>query len=186
MELRALIESLKAVLDLPGRRQKTEYTCGPAALASVLAGIGIKATEQELAKEMGTSPKEGSPPQAIVKVAKAHGVHAELRVGLSMKALEALVKSGRPVIVAIQAWSKKPKDYSTAWNDGHYVVVVGMDDKKVMVRDPSSTPHGSMSREDFQERWHDQDGDNVYVQGAVLFDAKAGKRTPPDSAPQVK
>jgi predicted double-glycine peptidase len=55
--------------------QSTNYSCGPAALATVLNNLGINATEQELAILAGTD-ESGTTMYGLVQAAGAKGVNA--------------------------------------------------------------------------------------------------------------
>src|SRR5262245_25399786 len=61
-------------LAVPDVRQATDYTCSASALQAVLAYYGVEKREDELAKELGATPEDGAPPEAIVRVAMAHGL----------------------------------------------------------------------------------------------------------------
>ncbi len=163
------MEALNYVLDLPQKRQHTQFTCGPVALSMVLAGFGVMSTERGLARLMRATPKDGVLPATIAMAAQKYGLKASVVSGLTLKQLEKHIKARRPVIVAIQSWAPKPVNYATNWEDGHYVVVVGIDSQNVQVRDPSTSSLRTLSRESFIRRWHDYSGDEVFVQLGIVF-----------------
>jgi predicted double-glycine peptidase len=70
------------------------------------------------------------------------------------------------VICAIQAWSDAEVpgfSWAKAWEDGHYVIVLGLDAKNVYVEDPSLLgSRGMIPRAEFVERWHDYEGKPPY------------------------
>jgi uncharacterized protein YvpB len=135
----------------------------------VLAGFGVVSTEKGLAKLMKASPKHGVPPATIAKTARKFGLKAKAVTGLTIGQLEKHIKAGRPVIAAIQSWAKRPVNYATSWEDGHYVVVVGIDSQNVHLRDPSTPSLRTLSRESFMRRWHDYSKDEVFVQLGIIF-----------------
>lgn len=165
-------------LRLPDVQQTTDYTCGPSALQAVLAYFGADHREAELAAEMGATPKDGVPPEAIVRAARAHGLSAELRENLQIADLAQAVRRGIPVLVALQAWPDAPiADYSQAWNDGHYVVVLSVERDRLIFEDPSLLgSRGVLSPRDFDRRWHDQDGPLRRQRLGILI---AGRRPSP-------
>jgi predicted double-glycine peptidase len=126
-----------AELALPDVRQSTSHTCSAAALLAVLAYYGIDAREDRLSQALGATPEAGAPPQAIVRVARAHGLTAQLREGLTVDDLARETRAGRPVLIAIQAWREGRRLYRDDWEDGHYVVVVAVERDLVVVEDPS-------------------------------------------------
>src|SRR6185295_19728749 len=89
-------------LAVPDVRQATPYTCSASALQAVLAYYGVEASEDLLAKELGATPEDGAPPEAIVRVAIAHGLAATKRENMTVDDLAAEITQGRPVIVEIQ------------------------------------------------------------------------------------
>ena len=94
------------------------------------------------------------------------------------------------VIVALQAWaSGAVKDWRTNWEDGHYVVVVGLSHERVYVMDPSvRTGYGYLTRDQFLQRWHDYDRDGgqtiTYQQlGIVIRGGPRLNRYPAEPTP---
>lgn len=148
------------LLRVPDVRQSTDYTCSAAALQAVLSYYGEEISEPELAIELGATPQDGAPPEAIVRVAQAHGYTAVLRENLDIADLAKAASAGIPVIVALQAWPSRPiVDYSQAWDDGHYVVVLAVERERLIFEDPSLLgSRGVLSPREFSLRWHDQDG----------------------------
>ena len=90
------------------------------------------------------------------------GLEAELKENLTLEAINASVSRGIPVIVDCQAW-KSPAagnlTWADDWEDGHWMVILGMDEKNVYVEDPYILgSRGFMSRQEFEERWHNLRG----------------------------
>lgn len=168
-------------LRLPDVRQTTDYTCGPSALQAVLAYYGEETSEAELAKEMGATPSDGVPPEAIVRVARAHGLSPELRENLHIADLAHAVRRGVPVLVALQAWPDAPiADYSQVWTEGHYVVVLSVERDRLIFEDPSIWgSRGVLSHAEFNRRWHDQDGDRRWHHMGIFLAAPVGRRPAP-------
>ena len=117
--------------------------------------------ESTLDAELGVTSEEGTRVGRIVAEARRFGLEAESRVGLTFGDLERGVSRGDVVIVALQAWaSSAVKDWRTNWEDGHYVVVVGLSRDRVYVMDPSvRTGYAYLMRDQFLARWHDYDLD---------------------------
>jgi predicted double-glycine peptidase len=161
-------------LALPDVRQATDYTCGAAALQSILAYFGEESREDRLAQELGATPEAGVPPQALLRVARAHGLIAELRENLSLSDLARAVDQGTPVLIALQAWPDKPRhSFANEWEQGHYVVVVSVERERLIFEDPSLLgSRGVLSLRDFEDRWHDTDGKKRYVRMGIFFSGK--------------
>ncbi len=67
--------SLKSEIDSQIVMQSTSYNCGPAALATVLQGMGISCTEYELAQIAGTD-ETGTTMYGLMKAAIKKGLDA--------------------------------------------------------------------------------------------------------------
>ena len=166
-------EGLTLLEGVPDVRQSTAYSCGTAALQAVLHYYGIEEREDRLMKELKTSPDEGTRPAEIVRVAKDHGLRAEMREGLAIEDLKAALDHGIPVIADIQAWKGGDgsiPSWAKSWEDGHYVIVLGLDAALVYVEDPALLGcRGIIPRAEFLERWHDYDGRPPYEAGRRAY-----------------
>ncbi len=156
-------EALTALLPgVPDTRQSTEYSCGAAALQAVLNYWGRDVGEEDLMEILNTDLDSGTYPEDILRVAREMGLNAEYRENLTLEEIEASVHQGVPVIVDCQAWRSPASgnvSWSDDWVDGHWMVVIGMDDENVYFEDPYILgSRGFMSRQEFEERWHNPRG----------------------------
>jgi predicted double-glycine peptidase len=147
---------------VPDGRQDVDYSCGAVALQTVLTyWTGQEYFETELMEMLHTT-ENGTLPEDIVRVAREEGLSAELKEHMTIKELEKLVGEGIPVIVDGQAWrddKDKDKPWTEVWESGHYMVVIGFDKGNVYFEDPSLFgSRGVMTREEFNDRWHDYEG----------------------------
>ncbi|MGE5100278.1 MAG: cysteine peptidase family C39 domain-containing protein [Deltaproteobacteria bacterium] len=167
-------------LALPNAQQTTDFTCGAAVLQAVLADYGEETSEMDLARELGATPEDGVPPEAIVRVAGAHHLRAELKQGLAVDDLRRAVARGIPVLLALQAWPDAPRTrFADDWDDGHYVVVVAVEHDRIVFEDPSLLgSRGVLTRAELEDRWHDADGGRRNVHLGILFSGK-GPAPPP-------
>jgi predicted double-glycine peptidase len=141
---------------LPLTRQSTDYTCGPASLQSILAYYGEEWREDTLARAVKSDPEEGTNYREIVRFARSQGLIAEAREGMTIDDLARAAKAQRPVMVAIQAWGDYQEKYADDWEDGHYAIVVGVDDDNVYLMDPSTIGNYTfIPIPQFLTRWHD-------------------------------
>ena len=161
-------------LAVPDVRQATDYTCSASALQGVLAYYGIEAREDELATELGATPKDGAPPEAIVRVGKAHGLAVASRDDMTIDDVAAEVARGNPVIVDLQAWADTPpKSWADDWDDGHYAIVVAVEGDEIVLEDPSVLGSRSvLSRHELEERWHDEDNGHRHIRTGIIFTGK--------------
>lgn len=168
------LETAPDVLEVPDIRQFNNYTCGSASLLAVLSYWDLyDGLEDRLAKELGTDPDDGTDPEEIVRVARMLGLGCEMKTDCSMDDLRESLDRECPVIVNFQAWSDyDDSDWSSRWDDGHYAVLIGMDDENLYMRDPSLYNRiGSIEKSEFEDRWHDVSGKGVkYNRMAIFFE----------------
>lgn len=172
---------LPKLINLPDVRQGTSYTCGTASLMSLMAYWGWRGNdpnEKDLAKELGTSWKNGTEPGEIVRMGRKLGLRVSKEAHLTLDDLAREVKAGHPVMVAYQAYADEAgpfphkKPWRDDWNDGHWSLVIGIDEHNVYLEDPSMLgKRGFIPRAEFLERWHDTDRGNrpVYHQLGLVF-----------------
>jgi predicted double-glycine peptidase len=172
---------------LPLTQQSTDYTCGPASLQSVLAYYGEEWREDTLAREVKSDPEEGTNYREIVRFARSKGLTAEAREGMTIDDLTQAVKERRPVIVAIQAWGDHQEKYTEDWEDGHYCVVVGIDDGNVYLMDPSTIGNYTfIPIRQFLARWHDAEkGPDGRMNKLVHFGITVGNDKKPSYNPEI-
>jgi predicted double-glycine peptidase len=150
------------LLPVPLVSQARPWSCGAAALMAALLYFGVyDDPESTLDAALGVTPEEGTRVDSIVAEARRYGLNADARVGLTWGDLERGLSDGDVVIVALQAWaSRAVTDWRTDWEDGHYVVVVGLSRERVYLMDPSvRTGYAYLTRDQFLQRWHDYDLD---------------------------
>lgn len=146
---------------VPDIRQGANYSCGAAALQAVLRYWGIDIEEDKLIKLLKTSPEYGTNERDIVRVAKKMGLKAEFKDNITLEDLERSIHEGIPVIVDCQSWGStcSNKSWADDWRDGHYMVVIGIDEDNVYLEDPYILgSRGFIPRQEFVERWHNPGG----------------------------
>ena len=161
------------LLDFPMFQQTFEFDCGAQALHSVLTFYGIDTSEMEIIKIAGTSGKYGTPIHGMEKVAR----HFDLKCDIKKMTIND-IKKNIPVILLIQAWSnRKIKDWENDWKDGHYVVAVGYDSKKIYFEDPYSYLRTYLFYKELEGRWHDLDvsANKEYKNTGIIIKGKKKK-----------
>lgn len=164
--------ALGAMLPVPIFRQSTDYSCGAASLISLLYYWNVfDGTESELFPILKTDPVVGTSPQGIVKGAQHFGLDAKLKTDVTFEAIAEALERKEPVIVDYQAWADPtPTSWVNEWEDGHYGVVVDLDEKWIYLMDPVlGNRYGKIERTEFLSRWHDIDGENRKLQRAAIF-----------------
>jgi predicted double-glycine peptidase len=140
-------------------------------------------TEEEIMRAVNTTAKDGTEMEPMAALANAKGVKAEIRLNLTIADLAATLATGQVAIVSMQAWRDEPpagqpvKPWAQTWDSGHYLTVIGIDDKNVFFVDPSlHGRRGYIPIKEFEERWHDGSIRLGQMQApAILF---AGKPSP--------
>jgi predicted double-glycine peptidase len=182
----------QGALPVAAVRQETDYSCGPAALLAILRywQRGGAACEQDLYAPLQTSEKDGTEPIALERVARERGLEARYRTGVTIDELRRALAAGQTVIVDLQAWRERLVPWSKDWDDGHYVVLVAMDQRRAYVMDPSSdTGYSFLALDELDQRWHDfelRDGKSVRLQHAAVFIGGAAHAANAALAPAVK
>jgi uncharacterized protein len=163
------------LLPLPLTRQAYTFDCGPDALQSVLMYYGEEYLLSELMEKCHTT-SEGTNPRDIVRVAHELGFEAEVKENLTIEDLKKSVDNKVPVIIDCQAWrdgEDLEKPWSEVWDSGHYMSVIGVDDKYVYFMDPSLLgSRGVIPRKEFEERWHDIDEKKYFQSGIFIYGKK--------------
>jgi len=150
------------LLPVPLISQARPWSCGAAALMATLVYFGVfDDAESVLDGDLRVNPEDGTSVASIVREARRFGLKAAARTELTLDDLGRELSRGVIVIAAIQAWpTDKIADWRTDWEDGHYVVVVGLSNDRVYVMDPSvRTGYAYLDRREFLARWHDYDVD---------------------------
>ena len=173
------------VTNMPDVMQMNDYSCGVACFQAVAQRHGHWGYQADWAKELGTTPEQGTHPLKITRALKHLGLDAHLREQLSYDELRSMIDRGDSVIVDFQAWADPSKrrpahDYAKEWESGHYAIAVGYDADHIYLEDPSLLGTvGMLSHADFQARWHDYELESgkrrEYVRMAIVV---AGQGVP--------
>ncbi len=146
-------------------RQSTEYSCGASALRSVLSYWGKDVDEAELMQLLGTTPEEGTYPENIVGGARALGFEAEAKENLTLDEVKRFTDDGHPMIALAQVWRSQresPAAPAEDWDNGHYIVVLGVDKDHVYYQDPYiRMGKVFVPRPLFEEHWHQAMGGDI-------------------------
>jgi ABC-type bacteriocin/lantibiotic exporter with double-glycine peptidase domain len=141
-------------VDYPEIQQVYDFDCGAASLRTLMSYYGNEIREGEIIEIAKTNSDFGTKVEGLKAVADKVGMKYEMG-SLTIQKLKALIASGIPVQVLIQAWSGEDNfEYGFDFNNGHYVVAVGFDeDGKIYFEDPWATSRVWMSEEEFEKRW---------------------------------
>ena len=148
-------------IPLPDTRQQTGYTCGAASLRAVCEYFGVgPRTEQGYVADM-RMPRAGADPEHFTRALAHYGLEFKTFHRMGLRQLKRAIDRKRPVIMMLQAWPtpgkiRRATDYRADWDDGHWVVAIGYDERVVYFEDPSiARARGYMSYRELELRWHD-------------------------------
>jgi SPP1 gp7 family putative phage head morphogenesis protein len=155
-------------------RQATEFSCGAAAVLSVLRlyapEVWNETAERELYEPLGTTPEDGTEPQAMADFLAKELGHAVVRSPSSIRMLEEAIDQGRPAIVDVQAWREGKTSWEGDWDDGHYLVLAGYNASSFLFMDPATAgAYGYIPRAELYDRWHDVLRDGTRVRRLAIF-----------------
>ena len=128
--------------------------CGPASLKMVFDYYGIEKSEQEIAKLAGTTDELGTDDQGIKKAAEELGFKVEIKNNSTFEDIQEWLDKKVPVIV--NWFTRGRADYEDSEvADGHYSVVVGLDEEFIYIQDPEIGKVRKIEKEDFMKVWFD-------------------------------
>lgn len=144
----------KYYLNVPFVPQKQEGYCGPVALATVLNYWKDPIEQDQIAKSTYLPSVKGSLSFDLVQYARKRGFDAELYFG-DLQDITDKIRLGYPLIAILG------NNTNTA---GHYIVVVGYDDKKhrIFVHEEKS-PYGEISYKKFLSLWKNTDNLTILI-----------------------
>jgi len=136
---------------LPFHKQETDYTCGAAAMRMVLEFCGIKKSEGQVAKLLGTNKAKGTGNKSFPMVAEKFRLnHASLR-NATIADLKAYQKKGFAVIIG---YFYPPEKF------GHYSVLSKIDSQYIRFNDPLFGDEHKYRLTYFKKIWKSDPGDD--------------------------
>ena len=151
--------------------------CGPASLKMVLDYWGILKTENELAKLCNVEINSGTNDISIKNTAESFGLSVEIKNDSSFDDIKYWLDKKVPLIV--DWFTRGRKDYSDSEvADGHYSVVVGLDQEFIYLQDPEIGSLRKIKRDDFYKVWFDFAGqfinhwDEMIIRQIIIISQK--------------
>jgi len=141
--------------------------CGPASLKIVFDYYGIEKSEEEIAKLAGTTEDLGTDEEGIKKAAESLGLKVEIKNESSFEDIQNYLNKKIPVIVN---WFTRGRiDYDDSQvPDGHYSVVVGLDDEFIYLQDPEIGKLRKIKKNDFMKVWFDFIGSYIKPEELII------------------
>ncbi|HLC22691.1 MAG TPA: cysteine peptidase family C39 domain-containing protein [Candidatus Nanoarchaeia archaeon] len=131
-------------MKIPYYRQRYVYTCGPAVMRMALGALGIKRTEDQLARLLNTGTRVGTPnrrfPRVLERFKLSYTVHRRAK-------FSQLVRHFRNNDIIIVCYFYEPEKV------GHFAVVKDISKTRIMLLDPIVGPDMSYRQIDFHRMW---------------------------------
>ena len=158
------------LIDFPEVRQSTDYTCGASALQAILYYYGMSYREDQLEQLLDVTKNNGTSPHNIITLCRRLGFTVIDKYHMTLDEVESYLDKKIPILVAYQAWGNN-QSYHDIWTSGHYSVIIGMYDDKIIFEDPSLIGRGYIKKKEFLDRWHDVDdaGKVYHHYGIVIY-----------------
>ena len=134
--------------------------CGPAVIKMVLDFYGIEKTESEVAELSNKDEDLGISDQDIKRVLEGSGLKVEIKNFASFEDIKSALDKNAPVIVDWMTRGRYDYDEDEV-ADGHYSVVVGMDEENISLQDPEIGRIRTIPKEDFIRVWFDFTSDHI-------------------------
>lgn len=142
---------------IPYHKQQTDFYCGPAVVQMALARIGVVFTQEQLAREMGTTSERGTTADAIIAALELHGLSAVRTNGATLADIAAALEAGKLALVG----------YIEPEGDPHYALATAVTDAAITLVDPLFGQNYSLPVAEFEARWRDTDphvyGDRLLI-----------------------
>jgi ABC-type bacteriocin/lantibiotic exporter with double-glycine peptidase domain len=156
----------------PQVKQIFDYDCGAKSLEAAFLYYGLDEDYEKIMRVAGTD-ENGTTVNGMERALRKFkfDFHSARMTILDLKRY---LRKKIPVILLLQAWpDEKIKDWSDVWTEGHYVVAVGANKKKVYFEDPWCEQLTFLTFPELQARWHDSVRGRKYRQhGLAVFGRK--------------
>lgn len=159
------------LLDFPGLKQTYEYDCGVKALQAILTYYGIETSEELLMKYAKTNKKVGTSINGILQVLKKYNLQFDSRI-MTLKNLKDYIKKKIPVMILLQAWNSKPIKYANDYQDGHWVVAIGYNNKQIFFEDPYTFERTFLKNDELKDRWHAKENNEKIINHGIAVYGK--------------
>lgn len=158
----------KILLDVkPFQETLNADMCGPASLKIILEYYGVEKSEEELAKMAGHKKGLGIDDGGIKITTEKLGFKVKIKNNSSFKDIEKWLKKDVPAIV--DWFTRGRTDYGdSATADGHYSVVMGLDDEFIYLQDSELGAMRKIKRSDFMRVWFDFKGEYLKLNELII------------------
>ncbi len=129
---------------IPYHHQERIYTCGAASLRMAFEALGIKKTEKQMARLLGTNKIKGTWEKDFPRLAERYKLKYSVEHNGSINDLKKLYKKGYILIVCF---------YDRKEREDHYAVVKKINSKEIHLLDPWNGPDKMYKISNFKKMW---------------------------------
>ncbi len=145
----------------PFQETLNQSACAPANLKMLLTYWdlpGKEKTDLELGAILGTDPELGTTNRAFLDTLHKFGLEAQVTENATYEHIRAWLDKDVPIVV--DWFTPGRKDYEEGeMPDGHYSIVVGLDDDHIYLQDPEIGGLRTIPRKQFWRVWFDFEQD---------------------------
>lgn len=136
------------ILDIPILTQETDYGCGAIAISAIMKSIysNFNKTENEMLLLLKSEKDYGTKISEMMKFLNSYNISSHFIGNASYEIIGKLLPNNI-IITEYQTDCNKPEC-------GHYVIIVGINDKYIYFMDPLKNKYVYMNRDNFIKRWH--------------------------------
>jgi len=134
--------------------------CGPAVIKMVLDFYGIDKSEAEVAILSNKDDDLGIGDEDIKRTLEGEGLKVEIKNFASFEDIQTALDKEVPVIVNWMTRGRADYDEDDLV-DGHYSVVVGLDEENIYLQDPEVGRLRKLLKKDFIRVWFDFTSDHI-------------------------
>ncbi len=139
--------------------QDNSYTCGPICLKMVFEYFDKKISKEIISK-LTKNTKSGTSHNNMIKVSRKQGFYCYVHNDSSLNQLEHFIDLNLPVIVNFT----EPDG-----NEGHYAVVIGHNNRNIIMHDPWNGKNFKLNEKDFEKRWYDYHKHHKYTRWLLVL-----------------
>lgn len=140
--------------NFPIIQQLKDYDCGVAALQSVILYYGLHARYSDLHDLLATTDN-GTTPEMMKKALDSIGIKY-VPISQDLEMIRVALEGGYPSMVLIQHDRDMYVDWEDEYKYGHWVNIIGMTKRSIVMADPGSGKELRLISRDFVKRWHDR------------------------------
>ncbi|RPI19300.1 MAG: hypothetical protein EHM58_02260 [Ignavibacteriae bacterium] len=150
----------KIKIPVPNVYQESDYSCGAAALVSIINYYSDIPVNEKFVSELMNLDDSGSDPYQIINAVRKIGLKYKEYRRMTISRLKRCIDARKTVMIMVQAWGDK-RSYELRKKDcknGHWLVAIGYDKDNIYFEDPSlNRTIGYIKIKELDARWYDKE-----------------------------